>query len=495
IQDDDRPLDLPPGFTVGGTVSGLEGTGLVLTEVTTGRELTPGNGDFAFDYRFPSGTDYEVRVASQPVGPIQVCTAARATGTIADADVTDVAVTCVTPAAGEGLDPTFGGGGRVTTGLPGGAAAMALQADGKIVLVGGLRMARYGADGGLDASFGTGGVVDLVFSGGVLDQGLGVAIQPDGRIVVVGVTSVGGQDDFAVNRYLAGGALDTSFGGDGKVATDFSGSVDRARAVLVQPDGRIVVAGHAATVTPLGGDNDFAVARYTSAGVLDAGFGTGGRVTIDIGGRTDLAAAAALQPDGRILVAGRVADGGGDDPDIGLVRLAANGTRDASFGTQGVVRTDFGSWDEATGIALQSDGRIVVATQTQVGASFLVAAARYGTGGALELGFGDGGLATATFSSGNDVARAVAVQPDGRIVVAGQSSNLAVPDFAIARFDTTGALDGSFDGDGMLAVDFFGSFDGAACVALQPDGKIIAAGFARNGTATGLGMVRLLPGS
>ncbi len=321
-----------------------------------------------------------------------------------------------------------------------------------------------------------------------------MTIQPDGRILVVGETRVGAQDDFAVNRYLTDGSLDTSFGGDGKVSTDFGGAVDRAYAALVQPDGRIVVAGHAAVPTPLGPDNDFAVARYTGAGALDGSFGGDGRVSLNIGGRTDLAYAAALQPDGRILVAGRVADGGGDNPDIGVVRLDSDGGLDASFGDGGVVRTDFGSWDEASDIALQTDGRILVATQSVVVGNFVLAVARYGADGDIDSGFGTGGLATAALSTLGDYAREVAVQADGRIVLVGQTSNLMLPDFAIARFGADGELDPGFDGDGMLGLDFFGSFDGAECVAIQPDGKIVAAGFARNGTATGLGMVRLLPG-
>jgi uncharacterized delta-60 repeat protein len=356
-------------------------------------------------------------------------------------------------------------------------------------------MARYLPSGALDDSFGDAGVVDLVFNGGILDEAYGVTIQPDGRILVVGVTRVGAQDDFAVNRYLTGGTLDESFDGDGKVSTDFSGSVDRAYVALVQPDGRIVVAGHASTMTPLGGDNDFAVARYTAAGALDSSFSGDGRVTVDIGGRTDLGYAAALQPGGRILVAGRVADSGGESPDIGLIGLDETGALDPGFGVAGVTRTDFGSWDEASDIALAPDGSILVSTQTVVApGTFVLAAARYSADGQLDDGFGTAGLATAPLSALNDYTRGIAVQADGRIVVVGETSNLMQPDFGLARFDAQGELDPGFDGDGMMAVDFFGTFDGANCVAIQPDGKIVAAGFARNGTSTGLGMVRLLPG-
>ena len=494
IMDDDRPI-VTTNFTVGGTVTGLVGTGLALSEIKTGMEVTPTNGPFTFGGAGrPDGFEYEVRVTSQPVNPIQVCSVTNATGTIAGANVTDVVVTCVTPGADGALDPGFGGGGKATAGLPGGAVAMALQADGKIVLVGGLTLARYGTDGTLDASFGTGGIVAVAFNGGLLDAAQGVAVQPDGKIVIVGITHVGAQDDFAVSRYTSTGALDASFGTGGKVSTDFAGSVDEAWAVLIQTDGKIVVAGHAGTVGPLEG-NDFAAARYTAAGALDPSFGTGGKVTTNIAGRTDLAHAAVLQPDGKIILAGRVADGGGDDPDVGLVRYNPDGTLDTSFGDNGIVRKQLSpnNWDEATDVALQPDGKIVVSVEAVVGTSFAFAVARFNADGTLDGGFGTAGLATTAFSAQNDVAKAVAVQADGKIVVVGQTSNLMSPDFGVARFDAAGALDGSFGTGGKLTVDFFASGDGAECVAVQPDGKIVVGGFARNGAGTGLGLARVLP--
>jgi uncharacterized delta-60 repeat protein len=484
------------GFTIGGTVTGLTGTGLVLLEAKTGMEVTPTNGPFTFGGTGrPDGFDYEVRVMSQPVNPIQVCTVTNGTGTIAGASVTDVVVTCVTPEGNGALDPGFGDGGKATAGLPGGAMGMAQQPDGKIVLVGGLTMARYGGDGRLDAGFGTGGVVAIAFNGGLLDVADGVTVQPDGKIVVVGVTRVGAQDDFAVARYDTQGNLDPSFGTGGKVSTDFAGSFDRAWAVRIQPDAKIVVAGHATTPSVLGGDNDFAVARYTSTGALDASFGTGGKVTTDIAGRTDLAYAAVLQTDGKIVVAGRVAESGGADPDVGLVRYSADGSPDMSFGTMGIVRKDLspGNWDEASDLALQPDGKLVVSIQAVVGTTFAFAVARFNGDGMLDSGFGTSGLATVAFSTQNDTARAVALQADNKIVVVGQSSNLMGPDFGVARFDAAGALDGTFGDGGKLKVDFFGASDGAECVAVQPDGRIVVAGFARNGASTGLGLARVLP--
>jgi uncharacterized delta-60 repeat protein len=494
IMDDDRPIETPPTFTVGGTVTGLAGTGLVLLQAVDGSELSPTNGPFVFSGALVTGLPYEVRVATQPVNPLQVCSVANGTGTIGTANVTDVVVDCATPLPNGALDPSFGIDGRVTVGLTGGATAMALQADGKIVLIGARTLARYDSDGTLDASFGAGGEVAIVFNGGLFDTAQAVAIQPDGKIVVVGFTHVGASDDFAVARYNADGSLDASFGTGGKASTDFNGSVDNAWAVLVQPDGSIVVAGHAATSTPIGVDSDFAVARFTSTGVLDTSFGTGGKVTTNIAGRTDLAHAAVLQPDGKIVLAGRVADSGGANPDVGLVRFNTDGSVDTTFGTLGIVRADLtGDWDEATGIVVQPDGKFIVSAVAVIGSSFKFALARFDAGGHLDTGFGNAGLATAPFSDRNDFAHAVALQADGRIVVVGQSSNLINPNLAVARHHADGTLDTGFGNGGTVVVDFFGASDNAACVGIQADGKIVVAGLARNGIVNGLALTRILP--
>jgi uncharacterized delta-60 repeat protein len=494
ILDDDRQIE-EPTYTVGGTVTGLVGTGLVLNEIVTSDTVTPANGPFTFSYPFSSGSSYNVRVASQPTHPVQVCTVTNGAGTVGEEDVTSVAVDCVTPLPNGALDPAFGSEGKVTVGIPGGASAMARQADGKMVALGTRTLARYNTDGTLDATFGTAGAVTIVF-GGVQDAAQGVALQPDGKIVVVGSTRTGTRDDFALARYNADGSLDTGFGTAGRVSTDFNGFADKAWAVLVQNDGGIIVAGHAATATPLGADNDFAVARYTSAGALDTTFGTGGKATTNVAGGTDLAYAAALQPDGKIVVAGRVADGGAANPDVGLVRYNTDGTPDPDFGDAGVVRADLtaGNWDEASAVAVQPDGKLVVAVPAFVVASFDFLVARFDASGDLDGTFGSSGLATTSFSSGSDYARELALQSDGKIVVVGQTAaGPAITDMAVARYTAGGSLDPAFGNGGKVTVDFFGSSDGAECVALQPDGKIVVGGFARNGSSTGLGMIRLVP--
>ena len=219
IEDDDVPPP-PPSITIGGTVTGLVGTGLVLQHVTTGENLATGNGAFTFLQLLPSGFGYSVAVGTQPSNPSQVCTVTNGSG-VANANVTNVAVNCVTPAANGALDPTFGDAGKVSTAFGGDDTAMALQADGKIVMVGGsgsdFVLARYNPGGGLDTSFGTAGLVTSDVGLGSADEARGVAIQPDGKIVVVGNAVVGRTAnnqfnfDFALARFNSNGSPDTSF--------------------------------------------------------------------------------------------------------------------------------------------------------------------------------------------------------------------------------------------------------------------------------------------
>jgi uncharacterized delta-60 repeat protein len=232
-------------FSVGGTVTGLQGSGLVLRNVVD--DIPASNGSFAFPAGLVSGSDYAVTVRAQPVDPDQTCTVSNGNGVITDADVTDVAVDCVTLPPDAHLDPAFGTDGKVTTPGLGGAETVAIQPDGKIVAAGPSSLARYNSDGTLDSSFAQTGSLRTGISAGFLGDACDVALQPDGSIVLVGVKDNGSAtgEDFAVQRYTANGTADPNFGTGGTVTTDFNGSTDRAYAVAVQPDGKIVVAGHA----------------------------------------------------------------------------------------------------------------------------------------------------------------------------------------------------------------------------------------------------------
>ena len=211
-------------------------------------------------------------------------------------------------AAGD-LDPGFGIGGKVMTDFAGptrnSGEGVAVQADGKLVVVGGIGVARYNTDGSLDTTFGTGGRVTV----GIIGGGTGlyaVAVQSDGKVVAAGgASNAGTRQDFCLMRLNGDGSLDTTFGAGGEVTTDVgSGDDDFGHAVAIQPDGKIVAAGSSGLLCRHG--TDFALVRYNADGSLDTTFGTGGKVTTDFFGigKSDYACGVALQTDGKIVAAG-----------------------------------------------------------------------------------------------------------------------------------------------------------------------------------------------
>jgi uncharacterized delta-60 repeat protein len=327
------------------------------------------------------------------------------------------------------LDPSFGTGGVATWSGPiSEARAAALQPDGKIVAagmvgVGTFGLVRFGAVGSVDPSFGSAGVVTtLVSSTGALLYAM--TLQPDGKILVAGTTEDQTGYRFVVVRYDASGALDHTFGSDGVVTTAFEASSfthDEALAMALGPDGTIVLGGD----TYQNGDTHFALARYMSDGTLDPTFGVGGRVVTDLGGSAYGGSIRGLdrQADGKVVAVGLANPNGGYD--IALVRYLVDGSVDASFGNGGYVTTDlFGSLQWPSDIAVQPDGKLVVVGQTNInghsGSPFF--AVRYTPDGELDATFGTGGVVTTpvqTALTGPDYANAVALQPDSKIVVVG----------------------------------------------------------------------------
>jgi uncharacterized delta-60 repeat protein len=213
---------------------------------------------------------------------------------------------------------------------------------------------------------------------------------------------------------------------------------------------------------------------YAGPGDLDPSFSRDGRVLTDIAGGDDTATAVAIQPDGKIVAAGFSSQRGGARR-FALVRYDADGTRDPSFGNHGTVTTRFGDESAAQAVAIQPDGKIVVAgmaSRPDTGWDFAIA--RYNADGTLDTSFsGDGRLAT-DVGGGADGAHALALDPAGDLVVAGESEG----DFALARYEPDGDLDPSLSGDGLVTTDFSGFADGANALALQPDGKLVLAGYA-----------------
>jgi uncharacterized delta-60 repeat protein len=400
-------------------------------------------------------------------------------------------------AADGDLDPTFGTGGMLMTDIHRStdlANAVAIQADGKLVVVGqtyqnndysdeDFVVARYNTDGTLDNSFGSRGRVRTDFPG-LAAVPSGVVIQPDGKIVVAGgafplFTFLG---DIKVVRYNPNGSLDTSFGDGGIVTTTFpQGSY--AFDVALQPDGKIIVAGTVFVAFDPGesSDTDFALARYNTNGTPDVTFGNGGQVSTDFVGFEDDAFSVLIQPDGKI-----VAVGSANDPatfyDFAAARYLSNGTIDTTFGVAGKVRTDFGdqNFDRARSAALQSDGRIVAAgfAISQGGGTQNFAVARYTSNGILDTTFSRDGKAQIDFGNCCQSATKVLLQSDGKIItVGGSNGESSDDDFLLARLNPRGSLDNTFGVGGQVRTSFGDLNGGANGAALQSDGKIVAVGF------------------
>jgi len=336
----------------------------------------------------------------------------------------------------------------------------------------------YAAPGDIDPSFGTGGRVisDVSMN---FDEAHAVAVQSDGKIVVAGFAQPSEDDsrDFAVLRYGSTGAPDSSFGTEGRVLTDFFGGLDEADAVAIQPDGKIVVAGEAQVFN--GNAFEFALARYNTNGSLDKTFGDGGKTTTNII-FASRALAIALQPDGKIIAAGfttNLTQG----PDMAVARYKINGSLDDDFGTNGTVTTDFiGGTDIINALTLQSDGKIVaagLAQATPTPFAFDFAVVRYDTEGNLDEGFGTGGKVMTDFASDSkDQGRGVVVQSNGRIVVAGQTEIDSVSSVALAGYKPDGSIDNTFGFGGKVITTTLG-ISAANCLLLQPDDKLVTAGF------------------
>jgi uncharacterized delta-60 repeat protein len=341
-------------------------------------------------------------------------------------------------------------------------------------------VARYSSTGAVDTSFGGTGTVH--FNMGVYDSlALGVAVDSTNRVVVAGYASNGSNRDFAVARLTAVGVLDSSFGTGGKRLIDFGNSSDQAATVAIDSLDRVILAGYK--------NSDFAVARLTTAGVLDSGFGSGGKLTIDFGGSTDVAYGVTVDALGRVVVSGSARIGTNND--FAVARLTSAGALDSGFGTGGKVTIDFaGADDVAAGVATDSQGRVILGGWAKVGSNNVFAAARLNSAGVLDSGFGAGGKFTFAFGAANNQAWSVAVDSLDRVVLGGYASNGSDDDFAVARLTTAGALDAGFDGDGKQTIAFSSSTDEAYGVAIDSLDRIVVSGYT-NHPDTDFGVARL----
>lgn len=388
-----------------------------------------------------------------------------------------------TPAAAApgDLDVSFGAFGKVNTAFSSSADdayRVAIQPDGKIVVAGNcwsttsdFCLARYTADGVLDTAFnGNGKVVTAIGSDG--DYAHGMALQPDGKIVLAGVCAGPSRYDFCLARYTANGGLDATFNGTGKVITAATSTDSRIRSVALQADGKIVVAGQCLNATVY----DFCVGRYLPNGTLDSSFNRDGRVSTAMGVGHSEITTALLQADGKILVTGYCYSGGYSR--FCLARYQTNGALDTTFSSDGRVIATFGavSANGDGGAVLQPDGQIVMSGACDDGAGVKFCVARFASNGTLDPTFGNAGHVLTTVGSGEAAARATALQVDGKIVVAGLCDGVASLDFCVVRYHGTGVLDTIFGAGGKLVTPMGSADDIAESVAIQEDGKIVAAG-------------------
>lgn len=388
------------------------------------------------------------------------------------------------------LDPTFGIAGSVMTPLGSVsdvAFAIAIQPDGKILAAGlagvtsvpfnnHFGLARYLPNGDLDASFGINGIVTTNIGNGD-DQARAVVVQADGKIIVAGSATNNGNFDVAIVRYLSNGDLDNSFGANGKVVRNVAGGHDVGFAAALQSDGKILVAGS----TIINGTSSMLVVRYNTNGTSDNTFDQDGLLAINFSSDFASATCIAVHED-KILLGGYATHG--SSKDFALVRLHENGTFDTTFGTGGGVQTTIGTNDDfARGIAVQLDGYIVLTGQGSIGTTRQMASVRYLPNGVIDLEFGaDGtGIATTHIHIDEDRVGGILIQPDQKVLIAGSTNDGDSTRHALIRYNTNGTLDATFGTNGIKISTLGLAASYALAVVWDPNGSILTAGGAFNG--------------
>lgn len=373
------------------------------------------------------------------------------------------------------MDSTFGTNGIATAPISPGVEiglGMVVQPDDKIVMAGhsgtpnnyDVALARFMPDGTLDATFGGDGMVIAPLSPND-DATYAVALDPtNSKIVIAGRCGpIGIADSIMVARFMPTGVLDTSFNGTGAVITTFSTLSFNAWDVLVQPDGKILVA---ATGLILG-DSQLVVLRYDQTGMLDNSFGTGG---IAGTGHMSSAGALDLMPDGRIVAAGSYGD-------LQVTRFLPNGMLDNTFGNGGMVITDAGGYEGVYECkVLPSGDCLVVGTGDDGQGNLGMLIVRFAATGALDNSFSGDGIVKLQLGPNTDSAHSVDVQPDGKILVGGRATSPGAYHFCLVRLEVDGDLDGTFGTNGITMSQNVGPWE-AREVGMQSDGSVLLAGY------------------
>ena len=416
---------IPVGHALPGQPGTLDASWATLSPLGAGKVITPVAG----------GDDFGSAMALQPDGKVLVagsCTNASNNRDFCAIRYNADGTLDITWAANSAL-----GAGKVMTPIGSGyalATTIALQSDGKALLAGRcvivICMLRYNADGTLDASFGNSGTI---LSSVQSESADAMAVQPDGKIVLVGKCVNSFLNQFCALRYNANGTPDTSFNNTGKIVTTISGGSE-AKAVAMQTDGKILVAGWCWN----GSNYDFCALRYNANGTLDTTWAAGsaigaGKAQTAIGSSNDHANAMALQPDGKVVLAGNCIVA--TPSSFCALRYNTNGTLDLSFGSGGTVVTAVGDDARVFGVVVQPDGKIVLAGYCDVGGNRDFCALRYHGNGVVDTTFGNNGVVITGIGVSADGALAVALQPDGKLLLGGQCIGAVNTDFCVARYD------------------------------------------------------------
>jgi uncharacterized delta-60 repeat protein len=332
--------------------------------------------------------------------------------------------------------------------------------------------------GALDSTFSGDGTLVLSIPGYSATEAQHVLVQPDGKILAAGQAVAGGVTHPALFRFNTDGTPDTTFDGDGFAIIDVPGGSGGFSGATLQPDGKVVATGGAL----IGGNFEVLVVRFNVDGSLDSTFDDDGIVLTDASPEDDGARAVALQPDGKVVVVGSDQLAVGSNvTDFLAVRYLPDGSLDTSFDGDGIARVNLGnSGAVATAVLVQADGRVVAAgTSSQSSGNFGFALVRFNTDGSLDTSFdGDGIVLTQPPGFQFEGVRDITQLPDGRLLAAGDAGvgGGVRPTPVLLMYDPDGSLDPTFDGDGMVVTDLPGNGGEITGMAVQVNGKIVASG-------------------
>ncbi len=404
-----------------------------------------------------------------------------------------------------GLDLTFGTDGIVihdVTGNAEGAVDVVLQSDGKILVAAKstngilteFSLLRYNSDGSVDNTFDTDGYVDVSMTN--FDYPNAIAVQSDGKILIVGSTELSpfsGDMSLAVVRFNTDGSLDNAFDGDGRLIIDDPTYSLFGHDIVLQTDGKIVVAASGTTSS----EGDLWTFRFNTDGSYDNTFDADGVSVVNWGPNSENAGSLCLQSDGKIVVVGTNVTDFTTSFDVIVQRLNTDGSLDNTFDSDGMVQTDVNlDADYGTAVMMQPDGKILVGAPVTISTDLDAGVLRYNTDGSLDITFDTDGIAVSDLFLASQGVYDIDLQADGKIVVAGRHADLGTgDDFMLSRFNADGSTDITFNTDGIATTDITTASedDVINAICIQPDGKILGVGYTRDaGSVERIGLARYL---